>query len=423
MDIYDKAQQLAPEEPREKVVQAIDLIKEQNPGKSDEEVLAIGQELQTQATQTTTSAPTMESVPSTQETTTTETTRSSVSSPVQDYLMQKYGDRFSPEARQRIVEQNQQESSKWTSKIPAAMAVIGETMAGRNAAQGAANIMQMQEDERKGRLDRFDTDRKQAIDEIGIEDTITTSMNRREIESRKKDPQSAESQLARTLASEMMPGGDYENMSAAELESMIPNMKGLMDARLRERELEERLQRSRLEHDAKLKKMEDDSKKTKSLSSSQSQAATFADRIEQSEKAFDELTREGYDRSDITAGLGAMLPNVVKSSEAQRQAQAERNFINAVLRRESGAAIAPSEFDSAEEQYFPRAGDSDETLAQKKQNREIVLNGLRREVDPAGESTNESTSYEYPKDLRKDDKVVTVQNKEQETEAKQEGWM
>jgi hypothetical protein len=32
----------------------------------------------------------------------------------------------------------------------------------------------------------------------------------------------------------------------------------------------------------------------------------------------------------------------------QQQEQAERNFINAVLRKESGAAIAPSEFMSAQ---------------------------------------------------------------------------
>ncbi len=43
--------------------------------------------------------------------------------------------------------------------------------------------------------------------------------------------------------------------------------------------------------------------------------------------------------------------------------QAERNFVNAVLRRESGAAISPEEFVSAEKQYFAQRGDGDAVLA------------------------------------------------------------
>jgi hypothetical protein len=38
----------------------------------------------------------------------------------------------------------------------------------------------------------------------------------------------------------------------------------------------------------------------------------------------------------------------------QSQKQAEQNFINAILRKESGAAISPSEYKNAEKQYFPQ---------------------------------------------------------------------
>jgi len=37
-----------------------------------------------------------------------------------------------------------------------------------------------------------------------------------------------------------------------------------------------------------------------------------------------------------------------------------------VLRKESGAAIAASEFDNAEKQYFPQPGDSDQVISQKR---------------------------------------------------------
>jgi len=34
--------------------------------------------------------------------------------------------------------------------------------------------------------------------------------------------------------------------------------------------------------------------------------------------------------------------------------QAKKNFVNAVLRLESGAVISPSEFTNADKQYFPQ---------------------------------------------------------------------
>lgn len=62
-------------------------------------------------------------------------------------------------------------------------------------------------------------------------------------------------------------------------------------------------------------------------------------------------------------------PNFLRSSDQQVVDQAERNFLNAVLRRESGAAISPDEFDSGSKQYFRRAGDSAAVIEQKRQNR------------------------------------------------------
>lgn len=41
-----------------------------------------------------------------------------------------------------------------------------------------------------------------------------------------------------------------------------------------------------------------------------------------------------------------------KAPRFQQYEQAKTNFVNAVLRRESGAKISDEEFDSAEKQYF-----------------------------------------------------------------------
>lgn len=76
--------------------------------------------------------------------------------------------------------------------------------------------------------------------------------------------------------------------------------------------------------------------------------------------------------SSIPFGVG----NYLTSSDYQQLQQAERNFINAVLRRESGASISPSEFDSAAKQYFPQPGDSSAVIQQKTANRQTVINSL-----------------------------------------------
>lgn len=70
------------------------------------------------------------------------------------------------------------------------------------------------------------------------------------------------------------------------------------------------------------------------------------------------------------------LPNALKDDAFRQQEQAERNFITAVLRKESGAAISDSEFSNAQKQYFPTPGDDAKTLEQKRNNRLIVTKNL-----------------------------------------------
>ena len=69
-------------------------------------------------------------------------------------------------------------------------------------------------------------------------------------------------------------------------------------------------------------------------------------------------------------GRGAM------TAEFQQYDQAKRDFVNAVLRRESGAVISEAEFVNADKQYFPLPGDDEKTLKQKQQNREEAIRGI-----------------------------------------------
>lgn len=81
----------------------------------------------------------------------------------------------------------------------------------------------------------------------------------------------------------------------------------------------------------------------------------------------------------LVGGLAGMAGNAVMSETGQRAEQAQRDFINAVLRRESGAVIADSEFRNAAKQYFPQPGDSKAVLAQKAANRRTAIEGMKAE--------------------------------------------
>jgi hypothetical protein len=109
-------------------------------------------------------------------------------------------------------------------------------------------------------------------------------------------------------------------------------------------------------------------------------AATFATRGNQAEQLLSELDQEGFNPASL--GVGAQtffLPERVKSSNLKKYEQAASNFITAVLRKESGAAIAKDEFEREYQKYFAQPGDSSDILQQKAQARQIALAGLRAE--------------------------------------------
>lgn len=85
----------------------------------------------------------------------------------------------------------------------------------------------------------------------------------------------------------------------------------------------------------------------------------------------------------VIGGITGYAANAAASAQTQQAEQAQRDFINAVLRRESGAAIASSEFENAKQQYFPQPGDLPAVKAQKARNRQLAIAGLEAEV-PGG---------------------------------------
>ncbi len=115
----------------------------------------------------------------------------------------------------------------------------------------------------------------------------------------------------------------------------------------------------------------------------QSLSAGFADRMARSHQIATQfspaLMQFGSRMKDqLPFGIG----NYGQSPEYQQAKQARDDFINAQLRRESGAAIAPTEYANADKQYFPQPGDAPEVIKQKEANRALAIQGMVRNAGP-----------------------------------------
>lgn len=145
----------------------------------------------------------------------------------------------------------------------------------------------------------------------------------------------------------------------------------------------------------------------KAPSSAQYTAAGYAERIEQAKPILDKLEGDIVKMNPISfeAQIFADKP-YLQSDTIQQYAQASRNFINAQLRRESGAVISPTEFSEARKQYLPVPGDGEEVLAQKKQNRQAVYDNLKRAAGNAYEPVSDLVDRETIRATSPDGKTI-----------------
>jgi hypothetical protein len=146
----------------------------------------------------------------------------------------------------------------------------------------------------------------------------------------------------------------------------------------------------------------------KPLTEAQGKSTAYGMRMEAANKILTDLEKKGVTNTGIvrsaiggTVGLTPFvgeklqeatnalinpLPGVLggPSAEQQQVDQARRNFITAVLRQESGAAIAASEFANEERKYFPQVGDTAEVIAQKQKARELAIKAMNIQAGPQG---------------------------------------
>jgi len=146
----------------------------------------------------------------------------------------------------------------------------------------------------------------------------------------------------------------------------------------------------------------------KPLTESQGNATAYGMRMAEANKILTDLEKKGVTNTGIlrsavggTVGLTPFigdklqeatnalinpLPTFLGGPSAQQQQvdQARRNFITAVLRKESGASISPSEFANEEKKYFPQTGDTDTVIKQKQDARELAIKAMGIQAGPQG---------------------------------------
>ena len=155
--------------------------------------------------------------------------------------------------------------------------------------------------------------------------------------------------------------------------------------------------------------------KVTALTESQGNATAFGMRMKESHAALKDLESKGETGTGVIRGtvggvvglapfvgdkftaatddIFNVLPSILggMSPEQQKVLNGRINFITAVLRKESGAAISPGEFVTAEKLYFPKPGDDATVVKQKQRARELAIKAMEIQAGPGAKSIQSLT--------------------------------
>ena len=95
----------------------------------------------------------------------------------------------------------------------------------------------------------------------------------------------------------------------------------------------------------------------------------------------------GY--GDTIKGSVPMIGNSLVSKDYQLANQAGREFLAAILRKDTGAAVTKQEFEIYGDMYLPRPGDTPEVLQQKKAARDLALDAIKTGMGAASRALPE----------------------------------
>ena len=110
-------------------------------------------------------------------------------------------------------------------------------------------------------------------------------------------------------------------------------------------------------------------------------AGAFTNRMIESTSTFENVTAGGYDPANMRDFAASNLPLAIRASalsdSGQQYLAAKMNFITAVLRKESGAAISDTEFSNEDLKYFPQPGESAAVIEQKRVARKTAIESMK----------------------------------------------
>ena len=123
----------------------------------------------------------------------------------------------------------------------------------------------------------------------------------------------------------------------------------------------------------------------KPMTESQSKDTVFSTRAKGALQVFDELENGLTGKQGVVGNTVGQIPgvgNFLKSEGFQRAEQAGNEFLQAVLRKDTGAAITEGEQALYGTVYLPRPGDSPEVVAQKKESRKRAILAIEAGMTP-----------------------------------------
>jgi hypothetical protein len=128
---------------------------------------------------------------------------------------------------------------------------------------------------------------------------------------------------------------------------------------------------------------------------SQNLAAGFYDRMQNSSAIIDEVAGAGYNPATLKHKY---TPNMLAPADTQKYRQAQKDWVRAKLRKESGATIGDQEMQDEIETYFPQPGDTEEVMTQKKHARMIAERAMlkqsgAKDKPASGNESDQSTSH------------------------------
>lgn len=120
----------------------------------------------------------------------------------------------------------------------------------------------------------------------------------------------------------------------------------------------------------------------KALTEGQSKDTVYSTRATGTLPILDKLGDALTDLGGNLAGNAGMWGNFVKTPEYQQAEQAGKEFLQAILRKDTGAAITAEETAEYGSVYLPRPGDSPEVLEQKRASRIRAVEAIEAGLPP-----------------------------------------